>query len=225
MNAPLWKSTITRAVVAGEGHGDGDAVRPPQDANENVPLAVKTQTHVSGDARLERETSPYRTTWAATICGDDPRNAVLAVARARSRDWLLAGGGIAGGVGGAGEGEAPGDTAGEGEGKLPTSPGAGAPGVGNSARGEPATWVPTRKDPAATTSKASANHPDRGKRRPEGPLTGATGAAYPSPGRVSSSALNVCGRLMVSNPSRSPRRPPGLGCSGVRLTGADRPCT
>jgi hypothetical protein len=42
-------STITRAVVAGEGHGDGVDVRPPQEANENVPLAVKTQTHVSGE--------------------------------------------------------------------------------------------------------------------------------------------------------------------------------
>ena len=62
MNAPVRKSTITRAVAAGEGHGYGDAVRPPQDANENVPLAVKTQTHVSGETWLERETSPYRAT-------------------------------------------------------------------------------------------------------------------------------------------------------------------
>ena len=104
MNAPVWKSTITRAVVAGEGHGCGDAVRPPQDANENVPLAVKTQTHLSGETWLERETSPYRATSADTICGDDPRNAARAVARARSKLKRLAGGKTAGGLVGAGDG-------------------------------------------------------------------------------------------------------------------------
>ncbi len=58
MNAPVPKSMITRAVVAGEGHGCGDAVGLPQDANENVPLAMNTQTHESGEIWLERETSP-----------------------------------------------------------------------------------------------------------------------------------------------------------------------
>jgi hypothetical protein len=58
MNAPVRRSTITLAVVAGEGHGYGDAVRPPQDANENVPLASNTHTHESGETWLERETSP-----------------------------------------------------------------------------------------------------------------------------------------------------------------------
>jgi hypothetical protein len=113
MNAPVWKSTITRAVVAGEGHGCGDAVRPPQDANENVPLAVKTQTHVSGETWLERETSPYRATSADTICGDDPRNAARAVARARSKLKRLAGGKTAGGLVGAGDGDAVDEGAGE----------------------------------------------------------------------------------------------------------------
>jgi hypothetical protein len=187
MNAPVRKSTMTRAVVAGAGHGYGEAVRPPQDANENVPLAVKTQTHESGETWLERETSPYRATSADTIWGDDPRNAVLAVARARSRLRLLAGGRTAGVVVGAGDEEAPGDTVGDGE-VLMRRDGV-APGAGKSARGEPPTCVPTRKDPVATTSTASAIHPDRGKRRPEDPLTGATGVEYPSSGRVSSSAL------------------------------------
>ncbi len=58
MNAPVRTSTITRAVVAGEGHGSGDAVRPPQEVNENDPLATNTQTHESGETWLERETSP-----------------------------------------------------------------------------------------------------------------------------------------------------------------------
>ena len=185
MNAPVRKSTITRAVAAGEGHGRGDAVGPPQDANENVPLAVNTQTHVSGETRLEPDTSPYRTTWAATICGDDPKNAVLAVTRARSRLKLLAGGRTAGVMVGAGDG----DAVGEGDGEVLMGRDEVAPGVATSARGEPATWVPTRKDPAATTSIASAIHPDRGKRRPEGPLTGPTSVEYPSSGRVSSSDL------------------------------------
>jgi len=189
MNAPVRKSTITRAVAAGEGHGRGDAVRPPQDANENVPLAMKTQTHVSGEPWLERETSPYRTTSADTIWGDDPRNAVLAAARARSRLRLLAGGRTAGVLVGAGDEEAPGDTVGEGEGEVLMRRGEVAPGVATDARGEPPTWVPTRKDPVATTSTASAIHPDPGRRRPEVPLTGATGVEYPSSGRVSSSAL------------------------------------
>jgi hypothetical protein len=185
MNAPVRKSTITRAVVAGEGHGRGDAVGPPQDANENVPLAVNTQTHVSGETWLERETSPYRATRADTICGDEPRNAILAAVRARSRDRLLAGGRTGGGAVGAGDE----DAVGEGDGEVLTDRDEVAPGVGTSARGTPATWVPTRKDPAATTSIASAIHPDRGKRRPEVPLTGATGVEYPSSGWVSSSAL------------------------------------
>ena len=64
-----------------------------------------------------------------------------------------------------------------------------APGVATGARSEPATWVPARKDPAAATSMASAIHPDRGKRRPDGPLTGATGVEYPSSGWISSSDL------------------------------------
>lgn len=83
---------ITRAVVAGEGHGWGDAVRPPQEANENVPLAVKTQTHVSGGTPLERETSPYRAARADVIREEGPRNVVLAATMARARLVLLAGG-------------------------------------------------------------------------------------------------------------------------------------
>lgn len=185
MNAPVRKSVITRAVVAGEGHGRGDAVGPPQDANENVPLAVNTQTHVSGETWLEREASPYRPTRADTICGDEPRNAVLAVARARSRDRLLAGRRTVEGAVGAGDE----DTVDEGDGEVLMGRDEGAPGVGTSARGAPATRVPARKDPAATTTTASAMEPDRGKRRPEGPLTGPTGMESPSSGRVSSSDL------------------------------------
>jgi len=90
---------------------------------------------------------------------------------------------------GAGDEEALGDTVGEGDGEVLMGRDEVARGVARSARGEPATWVPTRKDPAATTSMASAIHPDRGKRRPEGPLTGATGVEYPSSGWVSSSAF------------------------------------
>lgn len=173
--------------MAGEGHGCDDAVGPPQDANANVPLAVKTQTQVSGETRLERETSPYRATRADTICGDEPKNAVLAVARARSRLKLLAGGRTAGALVGAGDGDAVGE--GDGDGAVLMGRDEVAPGVGTSARGEPATWVPARKDPAATPRIASAIHPDRGNRRREGPLTGPTGIEYPSSGWVSSSDL------------------------------------
>jgi hypothetical protein len=144
MNAPVWKSTITRAVVAGEGHGDGGAVRPPaavgppQDANENVPRAVKAQTHVSADARLARETSLYCTTSAAMICGDGPRNADLAVARARSKDALLATGGTAGGVVGTGDDDMLDGALGDDGREAPASPGEGAPGVGTGTGGDPA---------------------------------------------------------------------------------------
>jgi len=58
INAPVPKSTITRAVATGEAQGPGDDDRPSQVANENVPLAVKTQTHASAETRLERDTSP-----------------------------------------------------------------------------------------------------------------------------------------------------------------------
>jgi hypothetical protein len=186
MNAPVRKSTITRAIAAGEGHGYGDAVRPPQDANENVPLAVKTQTHVSGETWLERETSPYRVTSAATICGDDPRNAARAVATARSKLRRLAGGKTAGAVVGAGDGDAVDEGAGE---VLLSVDDEEARGVATSACGWPTTWVPTRKDPAATTSHESTIHPDREKGRPEGSLTRATGVEYPSSGWISSSDL------------------------------------
>ena len=185
MNAPVRKSTITRAVVGGEGHGVGGTVRlpvavgPPQDASENIPRAVKTQTQVSGGARLECETSPKGTTSAATICGDGPRNADLAVARARSRDTLLATGGTAGGVVGTGYDDMLDGALGDRGREVPASPGEGAPSVETGTGGELARWVPPRKDPAATTSIASAIHPDRGMRRRVGPLTGATGAMYP----------------------------------------------
>jgi hypothetical protein len=135
MNAPVRRSTITRAVVAGEGHGGGDAVRPPQDANENLPLAVNTQTHAFGETRLERETSPYRATRAEVICGDDPRNAVRAVASARSRLRRLAGGKTASGAVGAADG----DAFGEGDGEMLMGRDEVAPGVATSARGGPAT--------------------------------------------------------------------------------------
>ena len=197
MNAPVWKSTITRAVVGGEGHGVGGTVRlpvavgPPQDASENIPRAVKTQTQVSGGARLECETSPKGTTSAATICGDGPRNADLAVARARSRDTLLATGGTAGGVVGTGDDDMLDGALGDGGREAPACPGEAAPGVGTGTGGDPASRVPARKDPAATTSIASAIQPNRGMRRRAGPLTGATGAVYPLPGRASSSDLIV----------------------------------
>lgn len=185
MNAPVPKSTITRAVVAGEGHGYGDAIWPPQDANENAPLAVNTQTHESGETWLECETSPYRTTLAATICGEDPRNATLALARARSREGVLAGGKPAGVATGADGEEVLSDRVGE----LLTSRGEVVTDVAPSASGEPPTRVPTRKDPAATIIPAMTINPDRGKCRPPVPATDTTGVEYWSLGRVSSSAL------------------------------------
>lgn len=131
---------MTRAVVAGDGHGLGDAGRAPQEAKENVPRAVKTHAQVSGDTEPEPETSPYRATLADAIWGDGPRNSVLAAAIARSRLRPPAGGTTGAVVVGAGDDAALGDTMGEGEmviGREKVEPG-----VGERARGRPATSVP-----------------------------------------------------------------------------------
>jgi hypothetical protein len=102
---------------------------------------------------------------------------------------------------------------------VPTSPGEAALGVGRSARGELPTCVPKRKDPAATTSIASTIHRDRGRRRPEVPLTGATGEEYPSSGWDPSLAFMSAASLAVWHPNRSLRRPSGPGSPGAGLTG------
>jgi hypothetical protein len=146
---------------------------------------VKTQTHVSGETWLEGGMPPYRTTCAATIWGDDLRNAFLALARARSRDRLLAGGRTAGTAVGAGDEEALGDAVAEGGREVPPSAGEVAAGVGTIARGEPATWVPTRKDPAATASVTSAMDADSGLRL----------RTVSKPARLASSTRRLAGRL------------------------------